>query len=183
MIKKISIFASGNGLNTFNLIKYFKNNKNVEVSCVITNNPNSGVILISKDNNIPVYIIDNKNVELTLDILKNYKIDLIVLAGYLKKVSKELIDKYKIINIHPSLLPKYGGRGMYGINVHKAVIDNKEIESGLTIHYVNNYYDEGLIIHQSKCNIEFNETPQSLSDKIRQLEHESLPKIIEQILF
>jgi phosphoribosylglycinamide formyltransferase-1 len=120
---------------------------------------------------------------LTLDILKNYKIDLIVLAGYLKKVSKELIDKYKIINIHPSLLPKYGGRGMYGINVHKAVIDNKEIESGLTIHYVNNYYDEGLIIHQSKCNIEFNETPQSLSDKIRQLEHESLPKIIEQILF
>ena len=169
MIKNISIFASGNGSNAANLISYFSNNKDIKIGCVITNNKDAGVISIAELNNIPYYIIDNKNTDLLLSKLDQYKTDLIVLAGYLKKISKEIIEKYKIVNIHPSLLPKYGGKGMYGMNVHKSVIENKETESGITIHYVNEFYDEGLIIYQSKCNVDSNDTAQSLSDKIRKL--------------
>jgi len=187
-MKNIAIFASGEGTNAENLFNYFNNDRRVKFKLVVTNSDTAGVIERAEKYKKNVQIISktalNEYTEKIIEFLKTENIDLIVLAGFLLKIPEAFIKAFpnQIINIHPSLLPKYGGKGMHGMNVHKAVIENKEIESGITIHYVNEEYDKGEIILQSKCEVEQNETPETLSAKIRKLEFEYFPKAIEKII-
>lgn len=183
----IAIFASGSGSNAENIVNYFKENNDFSVNLILTNNSNAFVIERAKKLKITCAIFDKNeltNSPLVLNVLKEYKIDFIVLAGFLLLIPKELIINYpnKIINIHPALLPKYGGKGMYGDSVHKAVIENKERESGITIHYINEKYDEGAIIFQAKCKVEDNDTFEDVAQKVHKLEYEHFPKIIEKVL-
>jgi len=186
-MKKIAIFASGSGTNAENIIKYFNDNNNIEISLVLSNKKDAYVLQRAKNNNIQSFIFSSKdlqNTSIVLDKLKEEEIDFIVLAGFLLKIPQQIIEAYpnKILNIHPALLPKYGGKGMYGDFVHKAVIANKEKESGITIHFVNDKYDEGAIVFQAKCCIEESDTPESLAQKIHHLEYEHFPKIIEKVI-
>lgn len=183
---RLAVFASGNGSNMENLYSYFKDSISVQIILVCTNNHNAGVVEKCKNKNIPIYVfskndLENGSVE---NALIKHKIDWIILAGFLLKISDSLVATFnnKIINIHPSLLPKFGGKGMYGKHVHKAVISAGESESGITIHYVNNLYDSGKIIFQKKCLIEKGDTYDVLAEKIQKLEHVYFPKIIEQII-
>ena len=181
---KIVILASGAGSNANKIIQHFSN-KNVEISLIATNNENAGVIDIANNNKIPTYLISKDNFELDfLDSLKSINPDLIILAGFLWRVPKKIINSFnnKIINIHPSLLPKFGGKGMYGHFVHEAVFNSKEKESGITIHYVNENYDEGQIIKQFKVDIIETDTPSDIESKVRSLEIEYFAKTIEEIL-
>ncbi len=187
-MKNMAIFASGEGTNAENLFTYFANDSRVKIKLVITNKDNSGVIAKAEQYKKNVQIISKEALEnytsQIIEFLKVEKIDLIILAGFLLKIPEEFIKAFpgQIINIHPALLPKYGGKGMYGANVHKAVIDNKESESGITIHFVNEEYDKGEVILQEKCKLDVNETADTLSKKIRELEFEFLPKAIEKFL-
>lgn len=153
---------------------------------VVSNNSNAYALERAKMNNIPTYIITGKSkeeIDIELEsVLDNYKVDLIVLAGYLKLIGNRLISKYTIINTHPSLLPKFGGKGMYGMNVHKAVIEAKEKFSGPTVHFVNNNYDEGNIISQTKVNLSSNETPESLSKKVQEVEKIQLINVLKKFI-
>ena len=153
---------------------------------VVSNNPNAYALERAKMSNIPTYIITGKSkeeIDIELEnVLDNYKVDLIVLAGYLKLIGNRLISKYTIINTHPSLLPKFGGKGMYGMNVHKAVIEAKEIFSGPTVHFVNNNYDEGNIISQTKFKLSNDETPDSLSKKVQEVEKIQLINVLKQFI-
>lgn len=183
----IAIFASGEGTNALNIIHHFKNSKKVNVALVVSNRDDAPVLMKAVAENVPVLFLRNKEYFTTIEcteIFKKEKIDLIVLAGFLWLVPTTLIRAFpnKIVNIHPALLPKYGGKGMYGINVHKAVLENKEKESGISIHYVIEKFDEGKIIFQARCAISPNETSVSLSKKIQALEHEHYPKVIENLL-
>lgn len=186
-MNKIAIFASGSGTNAENIIKFFKENKKIEISFIFSNNKNAYVIERAKNQNIKYHIFsrpefyESKNI---LEILKENEINFIVLAGFLLLIPEYLITEYpnKIINIHPALLPKYGGKGMYGMNVHNAVIENKEIETGITIHYVNKEYDKGNIIFQAKCPINKSDTPEDIAKKVHELEYAHFPVIIENIL-
>jgi len=182
---KIAIFASGSGSNAENIYKYFEKSKNIKIELLLTNNKNAYVIERAKNLNIKCEIFDKKDLKTNhvLDILQKNEIDFIVLAGFLLLIPENIIKKYnqKIINIHPALLPKYGGKGMYGDAVHKAVIENKEKESGITIHYVNGKYDEGDIIFQAKCKIESTDTAEKLAEKIHRLEYKYFPQIIEKL--
>jgi len=186
-MKRIAIFASGSGSNAENIANYFNNNNNVEISLILTNNPNAFVIDRAKKLNIPS-IVFNKSEFTSSDRivrqLQDNNIDLVVLAGFLWMIPENLIKAYpnKIVNIHPALLPNYGGKGMYGDNVHKAVIENQEKESGITIHFVNEKYDEGEIIFQAKCDIQPNDTLDDLASNIHTLEYEYFPKTIDLIL-
>lgn len=184
--KKIIIFASGAGTNAQKIIDYFKQNKDVKIILIVSNNSKAGVIDIAAKENIPVLMIE-KNLFIEtgyLQQIKKYKPDLIVLAGFLWKIPDILINNFhqKIINIHPALLPAHGGKGMYGNKVHAAVIDAKEKESGITIHFVDEKYDHGNIIFQAICLVDDNDTAESLATKIHQLEHEYYPKTIDKIL-
>jgi formyltetrahydrofolate-dependent phosphoribosylglycinamide formyltransferase len=184
---KIAIFASGKGTNANNIISYFENITNIEIGLVITNNPSSGVINIAKAQSIPCHVlVDNEwqNGKELCKLLEKEQIQLIVLAGYLKKIPNDLIKKFngKIINIHPALLPKYGGKGMYGSNVHRAVIAANEKQSGITIHFVDEVYDNGEIIFQQSCNILPSDSAESLAQKIHQLEHVFFPKVIHEVI-
>jgi phosphoribosylglycinamide formyltransferase-1 len=185
-MKHIAIFASGEGTNTQCLIDFFVG-KNVSISMVVCNNPNANVLVRAKKHGIPTILI-NKDWQYEggslLQKLIKEKIDLIVCAGFLWKIPDAILHAFprKVVNIHPALLPKFGGKGMYGIHVHKAVIEAGEKESGITIHYVNECYDEGEIILQKKCVIEKNDSPESLAKKVQLLEHEWYPKTIEQLL-
>jgi len=184
---KIAVFASGSGTNAENIIKYFKFNNNIIVSIIFTNNQKAGVIERANRLNVPVSIFSKEDFYQNgkvSEMLKNNKIDFIVLSGFLWLVPINIIEnfKMKIINIHPALLPKYGGKGMYGEKVHKTIIENGEKESGITIHYVNNKYDDGDIIFQAKCIIETNDTAESLANKIHKLEYEFYPKVIEKTI-
>lgn len=156
------------------------------INLVISNNSNAYALERAKANNIPTYIINGKNneeIDIELEnILDNFDIDLIVLAGYLKLIGHRLINKYTIINTHPSLLPKFGGKGMYGMNVHKAVVEAKEEFSGPTIHYVNNKYDEGNIISQTKVKLSTNETPESLAKKVQDVEKIQLVNVLKKFV-
>lgn len=185
----IAIFASGGGSNAKQIIEQLPgltHGKKISISLIVTNKSNAGIIDIAKNANIPLEILDVKNendYELThkyLQLLKSYQIDLIVLAGYLKKIPFGVIKQYphKIVNIHPSLLPKYGGAGMYGAKVHNAVIAAQEKQSGITIHYVDEVYDNGKIIFQTICDITKGETGESLAKKVLALEHSNYAKII-----
>ncbi len=178
----ICVFASGEGSNFQNLVSHFNNSTLAKVSILISNKLDCGAVKISKVFNIKHLIITEDNSDYIVEELVSCKIDLIILAGYLKKIPKQLIDKFKIVNIHPSLLPKFGGKGMYGMNVHKSVIDSGESESGITIHFVNEEFDKGEVISQYKCNVSKEDTPESLSIKVRNLESKYFPVEIEMLI-
>jgi phosphoribosylglycinamide formyltransferase-1 len=183
----LAIFASGQGSNAVNIMSYFNQHPRISVRVVVTNNPNAGVIHRAAEFNILTYLISNEdasNTSFLHSLCENNKIDFIILAGYLRMIPKEFSGMFenRIINIHPSLLPKFGGKGMYGDNVHRAVLKAGESESGISIHFVNEAYDEGEIIHQSRCSIEPNETLESLKKKIADLEKANYPKVIEQTI-
>ena len=183
---RIAIFASGNGSNVENITKYFSSHSSIEVSLVLTNNPNAFVIQRAKNLGIKSIVFTKSDFLKTSKILRFLEendINLIVLAGFLLKIPQNLINAFpnKIINIHPALLPKYGGKGMYGNKVHQSVIEAKETESGITIHYVNEHYDEGKIIFQETCNILPTDTYDDLATNIHALEYEHFPKVIESI--
>jgi phosphoribosylglycinamide formyltransferase-1 len=185
-MKKILLFASGTGSNVENIIHHFKNHHDIIVVGVYTNNPNAIVLDKAKNHNIPTLIFNREQLTdgFVFDKIAELKPDLIVLAGFLWKMPEEIVKAYpnKIINIHPALLPKYGGKGMYGIKVHQTVLENKEKETGITIHYVNEDYDEGEFIFQQKVAIEDCKTPEDVANKIHELEHKHFPIIIEKIL-
>jgi phosphoribosylglycinamide formyltransferase-1 len=187
-MKNVAIFASGEGTNAENLFNYFANDKRVKIKLVVTNSDKAGVIERAEKYKKNVQIISKSALyEYTskiIEFLEAEKIDIIVLAGFLLKIPEQFIKAFpnKIINIHPALLPKYGGAGMYGMNVHKAVMENREKESGVTIHYVNEEYDKGEVILQAKCNIDVTDTPETLAAKIRKMEFEYFPKAIEKII-
>jgi phosphoribosylglycinamide formyltransferase-1 len=186
-VVRLAIFASGAGSNAQKTIDHFKNNPFVIITLIASNKPEAGVLKIAEKENISSLIIEKEKfyrgnayaVE-----LNEKGIDFIVLAGFLWKIPSALIKAYpdKIINIHPALLPKYGGKGMYGHHVHEAVIKNKEKESGITIHYVDELYDHGSIIFQAKCTIEEYDTPDLLAAKIHLLEHANYPQVIETVI-
>ncbi len=184
----VAIFASGEGTNAENLFNYFKNDTRIKIKLVVTNSDTAGVIAKAEAHKKTVQLISktslNEYSAQIIEFLKAENINLIVLAGFLLKIPADFIKAFpnQIINIHPSLLPKYGGKGMFGAHVHKAVVENKENESGITIHYVNEEYDNGAFILQQKCSLDESETAESLQQKIRKLELEYLPKAIEKII-
>jgi phosphoribosylglycinamide formyltransferase-1 len=185
--KHIAIFASGKGSNAQAIIDYFKGHSTIKVALIVTNNKTAGVIQIAKDSRIPFDIIsptELKEEETILDLLDIYQIDLIVLAGFLLLIPAYLVRAYpnKIINIHPALLPKYGGKGMYGLKVHETVLANKESETGITIHYVNEKYDEGEYIAQYRCHVEPSDSKEMIVKKVNELEHEYYPQEITKLL-
>ena len=184
---KIAIFASGSGTNAENIVDYFKMDSHIKVSLILSNKNSAYVLERARKLNIKsaVFTPDQLNNSTFVDsILDEEKIDAIILSGFLLKVPDRLIAKYagKIINIHPALLPKFGGKGMYGMKVHKAVIDSGDTQSGITIHLVDEYYDNGTILFQSTCNIEPGDTPELLAEKIHKLEYRYFPQVIGKYL-
>lgn len=186
-ILHIAIFASGAGSNAQKIIDHFRSSPTIKIALIVCNKPGAGVLTIAAKEGIPTLIIEKERFfknDAYLPELERFHIDFIVLAGFLWKLPKQLIQAFaqKIVNIHPALLPNYGGKGMYGHFVHEAVIANGEKESGITIHYVDELYDHGEIILQEKCSIIENETADSLAQKIHALEHLHYPTVIEQLL-
>ena len=186
-MKRVVIFASGSGTNAENLIKFFHNRENASVIQVLTNNPRAKVLERAK--NLKVSALSFNKIAFTetddvLNILKSSKPDLIILAGFLWKFPKHILEVFpnKVINIHPALLPKFGGKGMYGMHVHNAVVANKETETGITIHYVNEHYDDGAIIFQATCKVKPSDSAQEVADKIHDLEMEHFPNVVAQLL-
>lgn len=184
MGKKIIILASGGGTNAQNIIRYFDQDSEINVHSVLCNRKEAGVYERVKALGVHSQWFDANSEVFLLDYMEEHQPDLIVLAGYLKKIPNELVELYsnKIINIHPALLPKYGGKGMYGMHVHEAVVKNNESESGITIHYVNEHYDEGAIIFQANCSVLKTDSATKVAAKIHQLEMEHFPKVIQNIL-
>ncbi|KQX08727.1 phosphoribosylglycinamide formyltransferase [Flavobacterium sp. Root420] len=185
-MKKIIVFASGSGTNAENIIKYFAKTKIANVVSIFTNNASAKVIERAKNHQIPVEIF-SKNELLERNVLQKIQEidpDLIVLAGFLLKFPENIIEKYpnKIINIHPALLPNYGGKGMYGMHIHRAIVNNKEKETGISIHYVNENYDEGGIIFQKNVALTEEDTPETVAEKIHELEQKYFPEIIQAVL-
>jgi phosphoribosylglycinamide formyltransferase-1 len=186
-MRNIAIFASGSGTNAENIIKYFSNKNSAKVALVLSNKADAFVLERAAKLNIPSVFFDRQDFYLSpkvTDLLKSYKTDFIVLAGFLWLVPQNILQQYpkRIINVHPALLPKYGGKGMYGERVHKAVIGNKEEESGISIHYVNEIYDNGDIIFQAKCTVGSHDTPETLAAKVHELEYQYFPGIIEEVI-
>lgn len=185
-MKRISIFVSGNGTNLQRIAEYFKDNHDVEIVNVVCNNPKAYAIERAKNLGIPLRMITKKefNSQEFTEEMKALNIDLIVLAGFLWKIPSSLIQAHpqKIINIHPALLPKYGGKGFYGEHVHEAVVAAKEAHSGITVHYVDEVYDNGEIILQAHTKLDPNETPDTLAAKIHKLEQAYFPVVIETII-
>lgn len=187
MKKRIAIFASGSGSNAQKLMEHFKRNPEAEVVLILTNNPQAYVLQRADNFEVPSHIFTRHEFFETDDVirlLKNLQVDLIVLAGFLWLIPGSLLKAFpnKIINLHPALLPKYGGKGMYGDHVHKAIMEAKEEESGITIHFVNEQFDEGEIIHQSKFKIESGDNLEMIKFKGQQLEHLHFPKVVEALL-
>lgn len=187
MKKRIAIFASGSGSNAQKIMEHFKRNSEAEVVLILTNNPQAYVLQRADNFEIPSHIFTREEFYKTdniIKLLKNLQVDLIVLAGFLWLVPENLLKAFpnKIINLHPALLPKYGGKGMYGDHVHNAVLAAKEEESGITIHFVNEKFDEGEILHQSRFKIEPGDTLEIIKFKGQQLEHQHFPRVIESLL-
>jgi len=184
-MKRIAIFASGSGTNAQNIIEYFRNSREVIVDSLWSNNEEAYALIRAEKLGIETFTFDRDelyhSIEV-LDTLTDRKVDMIVLAGFLWLLPTSLTEEFLTINIHPALLPKYGGKGMYGKYVHEAVINNKEKESGITIHLVNEKYDSGDILFQASCKVESGDTPESLAAKVHKLEYEHYPKVIEEIL-
>ncbi len=186
-MKKIALFASGSGSNVENIYNYFSSNPNVEIELVLTNNPKAYVLERCKKLAIETHLFSRNEFYETDQISKlllEKGIDLVVLAGFLWLIPSHLVSNFpnKIINIHPALLPKYGGKGMYGNHVHEAIVANKETTSGITIHYVNEKYDDGAIIFQTQVPLNSNETPATVAEKIHALEYQHFPLVIDKIL-
>ncbi len=183
---KLAIFASGAGSNAQKIIDHFRNRPQAEMALILCNKPGAGVFSIAEAEKIDHLLMDKAQYDTDgyARFLLQKGIDFIVLAGFLRKIPMPLIAAYpkKIVNIHPALLPKFGGKGMYGHFVHEAVIEHKESESGITIHYVDEHYDHGSVIFQAKCAVAADDTPESLSQKIHRLEHEHYPKVIASLI-
>jgi phosphoribosylglycinamide formyltransferase-1 len=186
-MNNIAILASGSGTNAENIIKYFSNSNSAKVKLVLSNRREAYVLKRAEALNVKTWIFDYNDFYTSgnvLDILTRENINFIVLAGFLWLVPENILEKFKnrIVNIHPALLPRYGGKGMYGDKVHQAVLENRDSESGITIHYVNKYYDEGDIIFQAKCKVNKNDTFESLASRVHELEYEHYPRIIEKLI-
>jgi len=184
-MKRIAIFASGSGTNAQKIIEYFSASKDVVVDSLWSNNENAYALIRAEKLGIETFTFDSDEFYRSneiLDRLYDHRIDMIVLAGFLWLVPRNLTELFTVINIHPALLPKYGGKGMYGANVHKAVLASKDKESGITIHQVNQDYDKGKIIFQATCPIMPKDTPETLAVRIHELEHQHYPRVIEEAL-
>ena len=186
--KKLVIFASGSGTNAENIIKYFQKDHRVKVEAVFSNNRAAKVLERAHKLNVKALHFDREALygsNEMLNLLKDMNPDLIVLAGFLWIFPQNILHKFKdrVINIHPALLPKYGGKGMYGMKVHEAVLEKKELETGISIHYVNEHYDEGKLIFQATCPVESTDTAEDIANKIHALEYKHFPEVIENLLF
>ena len=186
-MKRIVIFASGSGSNAENIISFFREKPQAEVVAVLTNKSSAKVLERCDRLKVPAFYFNRtafKDSDAVIQFLQGLQTDLVVLAGFLWKIPSNLIEAFpdKIINIHPALLPKYGGKGMYGERVHQAVKENDETETGITIHYVNENYDEGAIIFQAKVPVEPSDDAEAIAQKVHQLEYEHFPKVIEKLL-
>ena len=186
-MKHIAVFASGSGTNAENLIKYFSTSHKARVNLVFVNNPQAGVIRRAHRLAVPVIVFGRKHLyesDFVLRTLKDNKVGFIVLAGFLWLVPSNIIEAYRgrIVNIHPALLPDFGGKGMYGDRVHRAVLESGRRQSGITIHYVNEHYDQGDIIFQATCPVLPGDTVDTLAQRVHQLEYEHYPRIVEQLI-
>lgn len=183
---RLAIFASGKGSNAKKIIEYFSDSIKVSIALIVCNKAGAGVVDVARKFGIDVFYLTRQDTdsEALLSVLKKNKVELIVLAGYLWKIPPSIIQSFprRIINIHPALLPKYGGKGMYGSKVHEAVISNQEKESGITIHFVDDIYDNGDVIFQQSCPVDLEDTPVTLAEKIQLLEHKYYPRLIRSIL-
>ncbi len=184
---RIAIFASGSGTNAQKIIGYFTGHPSIQVAALLSNKPDAYALVRAENAGIPTYTFTRDEFYKTTKIaryLEKMDVLAIILAGFLWLVPEYLIKRYpgRVINIHPALLPKYGGKGMYGMRVHRAIIENGEKESGITIHQVNEHYDEGDIIFQTRCRISSDDTPESLAAKIHELEYKHYPRVIEEWL-
>ena len=183
----IAIFVSGNGSNCENIIKYFKDNTDIKVRLVVSNKADAYALTRAAKYGVPCRVLSKKDINdsgIIIPLLEHFEIDFIVLAGFMLMVPEFITEKYdhKIVNIHPSLLPKFGGKGMYGMHVHRAVLDAGETESGITIQYVNEKYDEGDYIFQAKCPVLPDDTPETLAARVHQLEYRHYPEVIERLV-
>lgn len=186
-MKNIAIFSSGSGTNAENIARYFANSENVNVAVVLSNNRNVGVHGRVNKLGVPSFVFSREEFIAGVPILEKlaeYDVCLIVLAGFMNKISDVILQAFpgKIVNIHPALLPKYGGKGMYGMHVHEAVVKAGERESGITIHYINEHYDEGAIIFQASCPVLPSDTPEEVASKVHALEYAHYPHVIESLL-
>lgn len=184
-MKNIAIFASGSGSNAENIAHYFENQKDLNIECIFSNNKDAYVLERAKKLNIPSCTFsrdDFYNSDVILDKLKKSNIDMIVLAGFLWLMPEKIIKAFKIVNIHPALLPKHGGKGMYGDRVHKAVVADKDTESGITIHFIDENYDQGKTIFQAKCPVLPTDTAEDVAAKVHKLEYEHFPRVIVEVL-
>src|SRR5665811_2315111 len=184
-VKKIALFASGSGTNAQNIMEYFSNNEYVAVDSLWSNKPDAFALKRATKLHVETFVFDRDQFYQTdeiVSILNNRHVDLIVLAGFLWLIPSNLLKNFTIINIHPALLPDYGGKGMYGMKVHEAVVENKESESGISIHFVNEKYDDGQIIFQAKCPVLRSDTPEDVAQKVHKLEYDNFPKVIEKLI-
>ncbi len=187
LLKRIAIFASGSGSNAQKIMEHFKRSKEAEVAIVLSNRADAYVLQRADNFEVPTHVFNREEFyhsQSVITLLKNLEIDLIVLAGFLWLIPENLLHEYpkRIINLHPALLPKFGGKGMFGSKVHEAVLAAGEKESGITIHYVDEHFDEGEVIYQAKCDVDAGDNAESLAYKVHQLEHTHLPRIIEDLL-
>lgn len=184
---RIAIFASGSGSNAQRIMEYFQRHPQIEVALVLSNNPKAGVLERAARLNTPVHVFNRTDFyqgDEVLRVLQSRGITFLVLAGFLWLMPTHLVHAFpnRIINIHPALLPRYGGKGMYGLNVHQAVVEAGEQESGITIHFVNEHYDEGQTIFQARCPLRPTDTPEEVAQKVLELEHRHFPRVIEQVM-
>jgi len=187
IMKNLAIFASGSGTNAENIARYFAGSKEIGVKCIIANKKNAGVLERANRLNISSYYFSNveiKKVDTVIECLNNCQIDYIILAGFLSLIPAKMIDAFpnRILNIHPAILPNYGGKGMYGDNVHKSVLSSREKQSGISIHYVNEKYDDGTLILQAYCPVSLEDSVKTLANRIHKLEYRYYPQAIEQVI-
>lgn len=183
--KRIAILASGSGTNAENIFKYFADSKDVVVDSLWSNKADAYALVRARNFGVDTFVFDREKfyqTDVVPDTLRERKVDLVVLAGFLWLIPENLVSSFPIINIHPALLPKYGGKGMYGMNVHRAVVENKERESGISIHYVNENYDEGKLVFQAKCQVLPEDTAEQVAAKVHELEYRHFPQVIAQVL-
>lgn len=185
-MKNVAVFASGSGTNAENIVNYFEDSDLARVNVIFCNRKNAGVVDRAHKLGVRCIIFNKEQLQdgTVLEHLRNLKIDFIVLAGFLLKIPGEILDEFpdRIINIHPALLPDYGGDGMYGMAVHEAVVENEEEETGITIHYINDEYDEGEIIFQETVEVDYEDTPEDVQYKVQQLEYKHYPEVIEYVI-
>ena len=183
--KRVAVFASGSGTNAENIFTYFADNEQVVIDSLWSNKAGAYALERARKYGVETFVFNRTDFydsDQIVDTLRKRKIDLIVLAGFLWLIPENLIHNFLIVNIHPALLPKYGGKGMYGMNVHKAVVENGDTKSGISIHYVNEKYDDGKMIFQATCSVDKEDTPEDVAQKVHELEYLHFPKVIEQVL-